>query len=140
MTASVDHAALRHVHVGEMGMRVVERHLYCAGGCCPSSANLSSRVFEAMRQFNADLMRFAGDSIADRLTARLNDAGDLQSCRPPIHVHLELDLGEDRLMDGLEGGGEDLKDRRSRLGVLTAHDAEQALPLFGSRSPVDDRH
>ena len=84
-----------------------------------------------MRQFNADLMRFAGHRVADRLTARLNDAGNLEGCGPPIHVHLELDLGEERLMNGPEGGGEDLEDRRTGLGVLAAHDAQQVFPLFG---------
>src|SRR5581483_2408901 len=76
--------------------------------------------------------------IDDRLPARLDAAWHDQTGLAGIDVDLEIDPGEDRLLNLLQHRREDLKERGARLGVLTANDAQQRFPLRGTCTLVDE--
>jgi hypothetical protein len=78
------------------------------------------------------------DRIDDRLAARFDQIRDLQPSLARVDVDLEIDVGEDRIVDFREGTGKDLEHRGAGLGILTAEDAQQGFALWRARAPVDD--
>src|SRR6266513_1879736 len=63
------------------------------------------------------------------LATPFHQVGDLQASPPRVHVHLEIDLGEDRIVHFVEGRGEYLKERGARHGILATEDSQQRLRL-----------
>src|SRR5262245_25954804 len=100
-----------------------------------SSWRTSCRIRWESR-FSPRAMLGAGNRIEDRRTFRLDHAVDLGLGGAAVDVDLEIDVGDDRLMDLVAGRDEDVKYRGSGLGVLASQDAEQGRLLLGRRAAV----
>src|SRR5581483_1234232 len=99
----------------------------CLGG---TASNFGDLVFKAIWQINTRPRLSPSDWILDRLTQALNQTRDRVPSLAAFHVHLELYLGEDRIVDFLECRRKDSEHRRHRLRILPRHNLEQRVPLF----------
>src|SRR5687768_17146570 len=136
----MDDAALGDVQPRELGVRIGQRDLQRPLRLGPAAADLGHVIFEPVRQVDPRPMLLAGHRVADRLAAGLDHAWNDQLRDPPVHVHLEPDRREDRLVDRLVGGREDLEEGRARHRILAAHDPQQRLALLRAGALVDDRN
>ncbi len=96
-------------------------------------------VLEAVRQHDPHPVLGAGDRIADRLDHRLDQARDPEAAAAGGLVVLELDAGEDRLVDLVDGRGQNVEDGRPGLGLLALEDSEDSVHLLAAGALVDDR-
>src|SRR5215469_14528411 len=106
---------------------------------CPAAADFGNGEFEPVGEVDARRIWLVGHGIHDRLTARFDDSGHHKSGLAAGDIDVEVDLGEDRFVNLLEGRTKYLKDRCARLGVLAAHDSENGLALRWSGALIDDR-
>jgi len=136
--ASADHAALRQVQFAEMTIAVGQIHGHGFAGFRPSPSHFRETKFKTVRTVDAYTMFGLGHGIEDRLTTRFDIARDIQKGSAPVHIDLELDIGIDRVMDLFQGRGEDVENRRSRLGVLSAQYAQKSIALRIVGALVDD--
>jgi hypothetical protein len=104
----------------------------------PTATDLGLGELEAVRLYDADAVLRAGNGIQDRLAAHLDESLDLGAGPAAVDVELEIDVGDDRVVEGVAGRGEHLIDGGARLGVIAVQDAQQGLALLGRGAPVDD--
>src|SRR5271166_4725368 len=124
----------------EMGVRVREVNLNGARGIRPTAPGLRQGEFESIRQIEPCPVLLLGDRIDDGLSAGFDDTW-YDIARPAcVDVYVELDLREHRIVDLFQHRKEDLKERRSRLGVLATHDAQDRIALCRRGSLVYDRN
>src|SRR5262249_7655880 len=114
-----------------MRMRVAEIVLDRTEGLARAAAEFGRGVLESLGQVDPCEMRLSGYRIEDRLTASVDQVGNLQPRLARLYIHIKMDLGEDRLMHLCQHGREYLEERCSRLGVLTARDAKHRFALGG---------
>src|SRR6185437_4737695 len=109
-----------------------------ARGFRPTASDLGELVFKAADHIDAYPVLIAGDGIQDWLAACLDKARNDEARPAAIDINFEIDFAENWLMYFHERRGENAKNRRSGLGVLTTQNAEQRLALRGIGTLVDD--
>src|SRR5208337_2787683 len=105
----------------------------------PTASHLGDAVFKPLRQLDARVVLGAGDRIADRFAPALDHVRNHQPGSAALDVDLELDLGEDGIVDFREGRGKDLPDGCTRLGILPGENAQQGLALSRRGLLMDDQ-
>src|SRR5580692_3624393 len=130
-------AALAEIDVGELrvGIGELDRHRLRYGG--PAAPHLGERIFESVRDIDADAILRAGDRILDRLAAALGDAAHDQPALTGVDVDVEVDGGENGFVEFLKRRREHLKDGGAGLGILAAEDAQERPALRLARPLVD---
>src|SRR5450631_816983 len=124
----------------EMSVRVREVNLNGARCTRPAAPGLRQGEFKSIRQIEPCPVLLLGDRIDDGLSAGIDDTW-YDIARPAcVDVYVELDLREHRIVDLFQHRKEDLKERRSRVGVLPAHDAQDRIALCRRGSLVNDRN
>src|SRR5436305_12240156 len=131
-------AALAHVQIGEMRMRISELEADWAAGFAPAAAHLGDRELEPVRHGEAGGVLVSRDRVADRLAPGFHQVGDLQASLARAYVDLELDVGKNRIVDSLERRGKHLEHCGAGRGVLAAQNPQQRLALGGRRALIDD--
>src|SRR5262249_10351255 len=100
--------------------------------------DLGDRELEALGLLDAYAVLGAGHRIEDRGPAHLEQASDAAARRACLDVDLEVDVGEDGLVQHVAGGGEDLEHGGAGLGVLAVQDGAQRAALRRRGVLVDD--
>src|SRR5579871_965301 len=103
-------------------------------GLRPAAAHFGERVFEPVGQIDPAAILLSCHGIDDRLATLIDIAGYLCMGTAAVDIDLHVDVGEQRRMDLGEGRGEHIEDRRSRLCVLSAQDAEYGVALGVTRA------
>ena len=105
----------------------------------PAAPDLGQSKFKAIRHVEARAVRLLCHRIYDRLSARFHDALNDETRVPRVSAFdVEVDFGEDRIVNLFKHRSVDLKECRAWFGVLTAHDAQNSLALRGARALIDD--
>src|ERR1700704_2363983 len=83
----------------------------------PAASYFGELVFKAVRRIDAHAMLFLCDGIENGLAARVDISGHNKTGAPAIDVDLEIDLGEDWLVNFLQCARKDVEERRAWLRV-----------------------
>src|SRR5882757_6227418 len=114
---------------GELSVRICEVELDRPLRLRPAATHFGTGVFEAAIEHDGALVFGTGHRIDDRLAALIDVTGNFQLRTPLLYVDLEVDVGEDGIVDLAQHGREDAEHRGARLGVLAAHDAQYGVSL-----------
>ena len=76
------------------------------------------------------MMRIACDRVADCSCGYIEKAWHMDFAIAALHVGLDVDAPEHRLVHFLDGRGKHLEYRGARLGVLSLQDLEDGFALF----------
>ena len=81
------------------------------------AAYFGELIFKAVRRIDAHAMFFLCDGIENGLAARVDEPGYNETGAPAIDIDLEIDLGENRVVNLFHRAGKDVEDGRARLRV-----------------------
>src|ERR1022692_3606658 len=128
------------MEIREMGVRVRKVNFDDARCIRPAAPGLRQGEFETERQIEPCPVLLLGDRVHDGLSAGIDDTW-YDIARPAcVDVYVELDLRKHGIVDLFQHREEDLEERRSRHGVLTTHDAQDRIALYGGGPLINDRN
>src|SRR5687768_10076801 len=133
------HAVVVEVQVRELpvaGLQIEDDVALRLGG---AASDLGDLEFEAGRQIDTRPGLCPSYRVLDGLAAALDQARHDVTALARFHVHVEVDLGEDRIIDFHECREVDGEHCRHRIRILACHDLEQRLALLGVGPFVDKR-
>jgi hypothetical protein len=93
------HALIVEVKMGELTIARLQVELDSSLCLGRTATNLGDLVFEAVRQVDARPGLRPGYRILDRLALALNQISNGVSSPATFHVHVEVNLGKDRIID-----------------------------------------
>jgi hypothetical protein len=105
-----------------------------------AASDLGLEELEAIGLDDADAMLGSCNRIEDRRASHLGDAVDFGAGRAGANVHLEGEVGDDRLVERVAGRDENMEHGGAGFGVLTSQDAEKGSPLLGRCATVEHVH
>src|SRR6185437_14123245 len=100
-------AALAKIELAEMAVAVAQRDGQGLAGVRPAAPDLRQMKFKSIGIVYAYAVFGAGDGIEDWLTPGFHIARNDETGATPVHVDLELDVGENRFVHLVERHGED---------------------------------
>src|ERR1700730_9739617 len=104
----------------------------------PTATSLGYFKFEAIGHVDARSVLLLGYRVDDGFASRIDNAGNDEVSQASVHVNVEIDACENRVMDLFEHRTVHLKEGRARFRVLAAHDAQDSVALRGAGTFIDD--
>jgi hypothetical protein len=126
--------------LGKLSVSIVELESDRAHRLRRTASDLGLEEFEAIGLDDADAMLGSCNRIENRRASHLGDAVDPRVGGAGADVHVEGEVGDDRLVESVAGRDENVEHGGAGFGVLTPHDAEKGSPLLGRCATVEHVH
>ena len=124
--------------LSELGIGIGKLEFDRTRGLGPAASNFGERIFEPVHHIDTHAVFCASYRIEDGFAAAFGYVLDDQMSASRRDVGLEVDRGENRVVQLFEGRGKNIEDSCSWLGVLTAQDAQQCAALRLGRPLVNN--